>query len=97
MSPWTGNDITRSSVKFFGRRLLALLGCDFFVEAICEPYVRVERRECEWPVKVFNSSVENRVEKLCCESKTAENVGLMQFAQVVCSFYCSQKILARGV
>lgn len=50
----------------------------------------------EWPVKVFNSSVENRVEKHCCESKTAENVGLMQFAQVVCSFYCSQKILTRG-
>ena len=61
--------------------------------------IRSRRRGAndEWPVKVFNSSVENRVEKLCCESKTEENVGLMHFAQVVCSFQCSQKILARGV
>jgi len=63
------------------------------------PAIRSRRRGAndEWPVKVFNSSVENRVEKLCCESKTEENVGLMHFAQVVCSFHCSQKILARGV
>jgi hypothetical protein len=38
-------------------------------------------------VKVFNSSVENRVEKDYCESKTAEKRGEMHFAQVVCSFY----------
>jgi hypothetical protein len=47
-------------------------------------------------VKVFNSSVENRVEKDYCDSKSAEKMGLMHFAQVVCSFYCSQKILARA-
>jgi len=47
-------------------------------------------------VKVFNSSVENRVEKDCDEPKTEENVGLMHFAQDVCSFYCSEKILALG-
>ena len=71
---------------------------DFFcrgnLRAICS---RGKDTNDEWAVKVFNSSVENRVEKLCCESKTAENVGLMHFAQVVCSFYCSQKILALGV
>ena len=47
-------------------------------------------------MKVFNSSVENRVEKDRGEPKTEENVGLMHFAQDVCSFYCSEKILALG-
>jgi len=47
-------------------------------------------------VRVFNSSVENRVEKDCGEPKTEENVGLMHFAQVVCSFSYSEKILAEG-
>jgi hypothetical protein len=61
--------------------------------------IRSRRRGAndEWPMKVFNSSVENCVEKLCCESKTAEKVGLMHFAQVMCSIYCSQKMLAQGV
>jgi len=77
---------------------VASSGCDFFCGSNLRA-IRSRRRDAndEWPVKVFNSSVENRVEKLCCESKTEENVGLMHFAQVVCSFHCSQKILARGV
>ena len=77
---------------------VASSGCDFFCGSNLRA-IRSRRRGAndEWPVKVFNSSVENRVEKLCCESKTEENVGLMHFAQVVCSFHCSQKILARGV
>ena len=72
---------------------LAAVSCGGNLRAICS---RARSSNDEWAVKVFNSSVENRVEKHCCESKTAENVGLMQFAQVVCSFYCSQKILTRG-
>ena len=77
---------------------LASSGCDFFCGSNLRA-IRSRRRGAndEWPVKVFNRTVENRVEKLCCESKTEENVGLMHFAQVVCSFHCSQKILARGV
>ena len=77
---------------------VASSGCDFFCGSNLRA-IRSRRRGAndEWPVKVFNRTVENRVEKLCCESKTEENVGLMHFAQVVCSFHCSQKILARGV
>jgi hypothetical protein len=47
---------------------VALWGCDFFaggnLRAICS---RRRGTNDEWPVKVFNSSVENRVEKLCCK------------------------------
>jgi len=48
-------------------------------------------------VKVFNSSVENRVEKDYCESKTAEKRGLMHFAQVVCSFLLWSENSGAGV
>ena len=57
--------------------------CGGNLRAICS---RRRGTNDEWAVKVFNSSVENRVEKDCCESKTAEKRGLMHFAQVVCSF-----------
>jgi hypothetical protein len=74
---------------------VASSGCDFCCGGNLQA-IRSRGRGAndEWPVKVFNSSVENRVEKDYCESKTAEKKGVMHFAQVVCSSYCSRKILA---
>ena len=64
------------------------------MQAICS---RRRGTNDEWPVKVFNSSVENRVEKDYCESKTAEKRGLMHFAQVVCSFLLWSENSGAGV
>ncbi len=70
---------------------------DFFCEGNLRAILSRRRgTNDEWAVKVFNSSVENRVEKDYCESKTAEKMGVMHFAQVVCSFHCRQKIVTQA-
>jgi hypothetical protein len=50
----------------------------------------------EFSVKVFNSSVENRVEKRRRELKASEMWAEMRFAQVVCNFAGRQVIFWRG-